>query len=112
MSDPNDDETPLDPAAARVMARVRLMMLVSAATTLVAVVAVLFVVGYRVMGSGGTAGPAEATGLLPKNARVVATAVAEDRIVVTIDVAGAVEIRTFDLKSLRPAGRLRFATEP
>ena len=25
---------------------------------------------------------------------------------------GLVEVRTFDLKTLRPAGRLRFATEP
>ena len=40
------------------------------------------------------------------------TAVAEDRIAVTIDVGGAIEIRTFDLKTLRPTGRLRFATEP
>ena len=37
------------------------------------------------------------------------TAVAGDRIVVTVDVGGAIEIRTFDAKTLRPAGRLRFA---
>ena len=42
----------------------------------------------------------------------MATAVAEDRIAVTVEVAGALEIRTFDLKTLRPTGRLRFATEP
>jgi dienelactone hydrolase len=36
----------------------------------------------------------------------------EDRIAVTIDIGGAVEIRTFDARSLRPAGRLRFAIEP
>ena len=52
------------------------------------------------------------TALLPKGARIVATAVAEDRIVVTVEVGGAVEIRTFDLKTLKPAGRLRFAIEP
>ncbi len=113
MSDPNQgDEKPLDPAAARIVARIRLMMLISGATTLIAVAAVLGVIGYRLMNSGGTVGPAEMTALLPKNARVVSTAVAEDRIVVTLDVAGAVEIRTYDLKSLKPAGRLRFATEP
>jgi hypothetical protein len=56
---------------------------------------------------------ADVTALLPKGARIVATAVAEDRIVVTVDVGGgAVELRTFELKSLRPAGRLRFAAEP
>jgi hypothetical protein len=38
--------------------------------------------------------------------------VAEDRIVVTVDTGGAIEIRTFDARTLKPAGRLRFATEP
>ena len=52
------------------------------------------------------------TALLPKGARVVQTAVADDRLVVTIEIGGAIEVRTFDLKTLRPAGRLRFATEP
>jgi hypothetical protein len=50
--------------------------------------------------------------MLPKGAKVVATAVAEDRIVVTVDVGGAIEVRSFNLKTLQPAGRLRFATEP
>ena len=52
------------------------------------------------------------TAMLPKGARIVSTAVAEDRIAVTLDVNGAIEIHTFDLRSLKPAGRLRFATEP
>ncbi len=113
MSDPQpEDEKPLDPAAARIVARVRLMMLISGVTTMVAVIAVLGVIGYRLFRSEGSAGPTEATGLLPKNARIVSTAVAEDRVVVTLDVAGATEIRTYDLKTLRPAGRLRFAVEP
>jgi hypothetical protein len=38
--------------------------------------------------------------------------VAEDRLAVTIDINGTIEVRTFDIKSLRPVGRLRFATEP
>jgi hypothetical protein len=49
---------------------------------------------------------------LPKGARVIATAIAEDRIAVTVDVGGAIEIRTFDAKTLKPTGRLKFATEP
>ncbi len=56
--------------------------------------------------------PPTMTALLPKGARIVSTAVAEDRIAVTIEVGGAVEIRTFDLRTFKPAGRLRFATEP
>jgi hypothetical protein len=77
----------------------------------VAIAAVFGVIGYRVFKAEGSA-PAEVTALLPKGARVVATAIAEDRIMVTIDVGGTIEIRIFDAKTLNPAGRLKFATEP
>ena len=50
--------------------------------------------------------------MLPKGARVIATGVADDRLVVTLDIGGATEIRTFDLKTLMETGRIRFATEP
>ena len=97
------------------------MMMISGATTLVAIAAVLVVIGYRLFrsegsgvgaaGAGGT--PAEVTATLPKGARVTATAAAGDRIVVTIELAGGgTEIRTFDLRTLQPTGRLRFAPEP
>jgi hypothetical protein len=110
MTDP--DDAPLDPDAARVVARVRWMMAIAALTTLVAVAAVLGVIGYRIFKSEGSAATADVTALLPKGARIVATMATEDRIVVTVDVAGAIEIRTFDLHTLRQTGRLRFATEP
>jgi len=105
-----DDEP--DPEAARFLSKVRWMMAIAGATTLIAIAAVLGVIGYRVSRMEGSPATVEATALLPKGARVVATAVAEDRIVVTVDVAGAIEIRTYDLKTLKPAGRLSFATEP
>jgi hypothetical protein len=107
-----DDEPPLDPAAARMVARVRWLMIVSGLTTMVAVAAVIGVIGYRVFHSGGSAAPTEVTTLLPKGARIVSTAVSGDRLVVTVDQQGAIEVRTFDLQTLRPTGRLRFATEP
>jgi len=106
-----DDEAPLDPAAARIVAKVRWLMLIAGATTLLAIAAVIGVIGYRVFKAEGSAA-AEVTALLPKGARVIAAAVAEDRIAVTLDVGGAIEIRTFDVKTLKPTGRLRFATEP
>jgi hypothetical protein len=106
-----DDEAPLDPAAARIVAKVRWLMLIAGATTLLAIAAVIGVIGYRVFKAEGSAA-ADVTALLPKGARVIATAVAEDRIAVTLDVGGAIEIRTFDAKTLKPTGRLRFATEP
>jgi hypothetical protein len=107
-----DDGKPLDPEAARMLSRVRWMMAISALTTLLAVIAVLGVVSYRLLRSDGSAATTDVTALLPKGARIVATAVAEDRIAVTVDVNGILEIRTFDLRSLRQTGRLRFATEP
>ena len=113
MSDPQtDDEKPLDPAAARIVSRVRWMMAISAFTTFAAVIAVLAVVSYRLLRSDGSTAATDVTALLPKGARIVSTAVADDRIAVTLDVNGGIEIRIFDLRSLRQTGRLRFATEP
>jgi hypothetical protein len=106
-----DDEAPLDPAAARIVAKVRWLMLIAGATTLLAIAAVIGVIGYRVFKAEGSVA-ADVTALLPKGARVISAAVAEDRIAVTLDVGGAIEIRTFDAKTLKPTGRLRFATEP
>jgi len=88
------------------------MMAISALTTLFAVVAVLGVVSYRLLRSDGSASVADVTAMLPKGARIILTAVAEDRIAVTDDVNGTIEIRTFDLRSLKQTGRLRFVTEP
>jgi hypothetical protein len=114
MSNPqtDDDEKPLDPEAARIVTRVRWMMAISALTTLIAVVAVLGVVSYRLLRSDGSASTADVTAMLPKGARIVTTAVADDRIAVTVDIKGIVEIHTFDLHSLKQTGRLRFATQP
>jgi hypothetical protein len=116
MSDPlTDDEKPLDPAAAGIVAKVRWLMLISGVTTLVAIAAVVGVIGYRVFRSEGSAARpdvADVTAMLPKGARVIAISAAQDRVVVTIELAGALEARIFDLRTLAPAGRLRFATEP
>jgi len=100
--------------AARMVARARWLLIISGFTTLIAIAAVLGVIGYRVFRAGGSGAAATAEGIvtLPKAARVVATAVAGERIVVTLDVAGATEIRIFDAKTLQETGRLRFATEP
>ncbi|WJR77452.1 hypothetical protein [Bradyrhizobium sp. NP1] len=104
------------PEQAALFARVRRMMLIASLTTAVAVAAVLVAVGYRLFRSEGSAGRAaaatEITATLPKNARIVSTAVAGDRLVVTLDVGGSTEIRTFDAQTLRPAGTLKFAREP
>jgi hypothetical protein len=103
-----------DTVAAGIVARVRWLMIISGLTTLIAIAAVTGVIGYRVFRAGGSsvAPAAEAIVTLPKGARVIASAVADDRIVLTLDIGGATEIRTFDVKTLRETGRIRFATEP
>jgi hypothetical protein len=106
------DEKPLDPEQQRIVAKVRWLMLVSGFATFLGIAVVMGVIGYRVYRSGGSVAPAEVTATLPKGAKVVSTAVAGDRIAVTVEVGGALEVRTFDLKTLNATGRLRFATEP
>ena len=102
------------PEQAALFARVRRLMLIAGLTTALAVAAVLLAIGYRLFRSEGsvTAAATEVTASLPKGARIVATSVAGDRLVVTLDIAGATEVRTFDAKTLKPAGRLKFVSEP
>jgi hypothetical protein len=111
MNDPqSDDEKPLDPAQARIVAKVRWLMLISGLATVLGIAVVVGVIGYRVFRTDGSS--SSITALLPKGARIVATAVAGDIVVITLDIGGATEIRSFDARSLRPTGRLRFAVEP
>src|SRR4029077_3714079 len=97
------------PDQAAMFARVRRMMLIAGATTGIAVAAVLFAVGYRLFKSepSVTTAAADVTATLPKGARIVSTAVAGDRLVVTLDIGGATEIRTFDARTLKPVGKLQ-----
>lgn len=102
------------PEQAALFARVRRMMLIAGLTTALAICAVLIGVGYRLFKSEGRAPEiaADITATLPKGARILATGVAGDRLVVTLDVGGVTEIRTFDAHTLKPAGKLKFANEP
>ena len=102
------------PEQAALFARVRRMMLIAGATTAIAVAAVLIAVGYRLFRSEGsvTTAVTDVTAALPKGARIVSTAVAGERLVVTLDIGGTTEIRTFDAKTLKPAGKLKFVREP
>jgi hypothetical protein len=102
------------PEQAALFARVRRLMLIAGLTTALAICAVLIAVGYRLFKSEGRAPePAgDVIATLPKGAKIVSTGVAGDRLVVTLDVGGVLEIRTFDAHTLRPAGKLKFANEP
>lgn len=86
-------------------------MLISGLATVLGIAVVITVIGYRVFRSDGSTA-SDVTAQLPKGARIQNTAVAGDYVVVTLDIGGVTEIRSFDAKTLRPVGRLRFATEP
>ena len=110
------EDEPLDADAAQIVKRVRRLMLVTGATTLIAMAMVFGVIGYRVFKSGESpaagAAPALEAVMLPKGAKVLATAVSDGRIAVTIEIGGVTEIRTFDLMTLKPTGQLRLRVEP
>jgi hypothetical protein len=108
-----DDEKPLDPEAARAVTQVRRLMLIATATTFVAVAVVIGVIGNRVFKSGGSAPPlGNVTATLPAGAKIVSSAVGDGRIVLTVEIGGAIELRSFDLATLKPIAVMRFATQP
>jgi hypothetical protein len=102
------------PEQAALMARVRRMMLIAGLTSALAVAVVLIAVGYRLYRGEGSpaAAAADIIATLPKGARIVATAVAGERLVLTLDIGGVTEIHTFDARTLKPAGKLKFVNEP
>ncbi|UPJ48758.1 hypothetical protein IVB30_38080 [Bradyrhizobium sp. 200] len=102
------------PEQAALIARVRRMMLIAGLTSALAVAVVLIAVGYRLYrGEGSPAAvTADIIATVPKGARIVSTAVAGERLVLTLDIGGVTEIHTFDARTLKPAGKLKFINEP
>ena len=100
------------PEQAKLFARVRRLMLIAGLTTALAISAVLTAIGYRLFHEEGSPAGGDFTAVLPKGAKITATTVAGDRLVVTLDVGGGTEIHTFDAHTLKPAGRLRFSWDP
>jgi hypothetical protein len=99
-------------AAAQVVARARVVMLISALTTALAIAAVAAVIGYRMFNSGAATVATEDLVQLPKGARVISTSASAGRVAVLIELDGANELRTFDIKTLKQTGRVRFTREP
>ncbi|MGA7810843.1 hypothetical protein [Bradyrhizobium sp.] len=100
------------PEQAVLFARVRRMMLMAGLTTAVAIAAVLIAIGYRLFRAEGSAASSDVTAVLPKGARIVSTGVAQDQLVVTLDIGGMTEIYTFDARTKKPTGSLKFVNEP
>jgi hypothetical protein len=112
VSNSNVSGNPPNADAETLVARARLMMIISGVTTLIAIAAVISVIGYRILTSGGGAIGTDGIITLPKGARLISTVASGGRVAVLIDIGGASELRTFDIKTLKQTGRLRFATEP
>jgi hypothetical protein len=119
-----EPEPALDADAQHLISKVRRLMLVSMAITVIAVGSVFGFIGYRMYKGDGTAAktadklpesspiPTDVTLSLPRGARVVQSAVANDRLVMTLEIDGKLEVRTFDVKTLQPSGRLNFSATP
>jgi hypothetical protein len=103
---------PAESAAAQVVARARIIMLISALTTVLAIGAVVTVIGYRMFGGNGPTVATDDIVPLPKGARLISTSASAGRLAVLIEIDGANELRTFDIKTLKQTGRLRFTREP
>lgn len=105
-------DKPLDPAQNDVVKRLRRLMLISTLIMLAGFVVVFGVIGYRLSTIGEEVGPIVENVSLPSGARVLSTAVADGRLVVTIEAGGTTEVRMFDLKTLQLRGRMVFETRP
>jgi len=105
-----ETEKPLDPEAARVVAKVRRLMMIATMTTFIAVAAVIAVIGYRVFkGEERVQVLQSVSATLPAGTKVLSSAIGEGRVILTVEVNGAIELLSFDLTTLRPLGRVRLA---
>jgi hypothetical protein len=110
---PDPEDKPLAPAQERLVRQVRRIAMGSSVIMLLGFAVVVGVIGYRLFVAADRVAPsAESAILLPKGARVLSTSIADGKLAVTVELSGAVEVRFYELATLRPAGRIRFAAEP
>ena len=103
-----ETEKPLDPEAARIVGKVRRLMMIATMTTFIAVAAVIAVIGYRVFrGEERAQALQSVSATLPAGTKVLSSAIGEGRLVLTVEVNGAIELLSFELNTLRPLGRVR-----
>lgn len=113
MTSPDSDDDKLDPAAERVLRKLRGFAAFSGLLMGFGFLAVFGAIGYRVV-VGWKSAPVEITGTiqLPKGANVRSAVLSGDMIAVTLERGGIVETRFFDATSHAPRGSLTFASEP
>jgi hypothetical protein len=88
-------------------------MMIASLTTFIAVAAVIGVIGYRVFSGEGRAHQApDVNAPWPNGARIVSSAMNDERLALTIETPDGLEVRFFDLKTFKPLGRLRLGAQP
>lgn len=107
-----DSQEPLSPEQERVLRKFRRFSSISMLVMMLGLASVFGVIAYRMLRGKTPPTPGEITATLPKDARILTTAISDGLVVLTLEVNGTVEIRTFHVDTLAPAGRLRFAVEP
>lgn len=111
MAGPTDEdrEAPLDPAIARVQARLRTMMLIAGGTLGIGLLAVFVAIAFRVAKSGSDTPPAgtpfQALVEVVTPGTIVGTEVAPDRLSLTIDGPEGKVIEIHHLPSGKLIGR-------
>jgi hypothetical protein len=109
------DELPLDPAALRLQARLKRLILISGLTLGIGILAVLAAIVYRIAAipTAAVPGPAihAAASILPAGARLVGTSSDGSRVVLTYEHAGGTTLITVDPRSLAVTGRLDLEPE-
>ncbi len=105
-----ETEKSFDPEAARVSRQSAPLMMIATMITFIAVAAVVAVIGYRVFKGEERVRPLQSvSATLPAGTKVLSSAIGEGRVVLTVEVNGAIELLSFDLNTLKPLGRVRLA---
>jgi len=107
-----DAEAPPDPNAIRTVAKVRRLMVIASLTTFIAIAAVFAVIGYRLFrGEERMPAAPDFPAALPAGSKVLSSAIGDGRLVLTVEVNGAVELLSFDIKTLRLLARVRLVPQ-
>jgi hypothetical protein len=109
---PSDGDD-LSPGQARVVQRVRRLMFGSLLVMAAGFLAIFGVIAYRLYaGAERGRAPIEETLNLSRGARVMSTAATGNRLLVTVENAGIVEILIYDIETLQPKGRFVIKSIP
>jgi hypothetical protein len=109
---PSDGDD-LSPGQARVVQRVRRLMFGSLLVMAAGFLAIFGVIAYRLYASAERGRPPiEETLNLSRGARVMSTAATGNRLLVTVENAGIVEILIYDIETLQPKGRFTIKPTP